>query len=53
MLFQLSATDRYRYSIHFVTEKFLILFVVISQRLDINKYKSLLPRSIEKYWNGK
>ncbi len=52
MLFQLSATDRYRNPIKFATERFLILFVVISQGQDANKYKSLLPTSIEKYWNG-
>ena len=53
MLFQLSETNKHRHSIKFVTERFLILFVVISQKLDANKYKSLLPRSIEKCWNGK
>lgn len=53
MLFQLSETNRHRHSIKFVTERFLILLVVISPRLDANKYKSLLPRSIEKYWNSK
>ena len=53
MLFQLSETNKHRHSIKFVAERFLILLVVISLRLDVNKYKSLLPRSIEKYWNGK
>ena len=52
MLFQLSVAERYRHSIKLATERFLTLFVIIFHEQDVNKYKSLLPTSIEKYQKG-